>query len=294
MKKYVTERQAQWPSKRDQLNVLKKRGALTPKAEAEWISLETKAQKCDMLLKKIEERGHEDWSILMDISLQILKPVQCDFMLTTKTGSYFFQFYDNRKAEQLDIIAEAQQIYTGYTYFFEQNKVRLNLHGFAVVPSSMAKDVAFDPKSNIRVISEQKIDDILLEIEADEIEQKEAPIDSQEIMYWLNEIDNRSPYSSYYLDESDLQIFDDMNCGKCGNFDIKREEEYIICPCGMKEHIESATLRSINDFTTIYDYKDLDPYELHDLFWKTLSFEELREILDKHYRPIIYSRHRIK
>lgn len=199
MTKIYTERQLQFPSKLDILKGLDKRKVLSDYQVSELNVLTYKQSKVNDLFVAMKQYGKNDWQAYHNISLSFLTDAECDLILLTQTGSYFFQIFDPRVKNIHTFLKDIENIYNSYTDFFKSLSVPFHLTGAIVVPDGMVHSDTLMKAGCIHMISESKIETYFNDLASKETQLQNAAIDIEEIKHWLNEIDTKCGNISLYV-----------------------------------------------------------------------------------------------
>jgi len=303
MRKIFNERHIEKEEQATDLDILReldKRTEFNENFSMELKRLEAKEKGVAEVLTLINKYAKDHWFFMTDLSLDYYNSINCDLLLMTSAGIHTFEinYYEglfegeggqasiNGNMLKHNPIEKAQRVTSQLKSLSMMNSVNLNIKGAALFPGPNNKLIVHDDMKDIEVVTAKFLEFYLMEIVQEEENYKGPDMITLKNLRWLGKIDRYNPnWSIKVQDELEEYMQKGILCSHCGSFDVKIDEPYISCACGLHESLEEATVRTICEYGVLNNDKNLGVDELLDFFDYQVSEDTLYKYLDKHFTP---------
>ncbi len=302
----ITEHQQQLirePTRLDVLREMNKRHALEHHEilKNEWLRLEKGWAGEKILLEYLENYGQEHWKVLKNVWLNYYGEFECDLILFTQAGLYHFEvknytghfeFKDNQcqyngRAQGGNPISQTQKATTNLRIILKELPHPPSLQGALTFVGVDNQVLIHDELTNIDIVSRNELREYIWKIVQQERNYRGYPMNIHAILEKLNTYEKNNSFVPEALPgKAAHHIKKGICCSRCGNFDLKFQNSYIVCSCGVHESREEAIVRTICEYGVIYNKKNLTTTELTDFFGGDISYSTVYRYLNKHFERI--------
>lgn len=290
-----------YPTRREVLKELNKRGGLDQNLTDEYNRLEAGYKGEQLVYNYIKEFGQSHWTVMPNVWLDYYGKFEIDLLLITDNHIYIFEikhfsgvyeFKNNqciRNGQKIghNAISQAQKSFINVQNLFKRNKFKQHVHGAVVFTGEHFDVKVHDEVDGLNILMINQLREYIWQISNTERQNLYKNTDAYDILDLLNQHAATNPFQANKITaEIDNRMKKGIICSNCYTPNIYTLQSYLECRCGMSEPRENAIIRTICEYGIIHFDKNLTTYAILDFFDDEIERRTAIRHLKKYFKQI--------